>query len=157
MSAGVVSSEAPSLASRGRSSRHGGSRSSSPLASWLPWASVAVHRRFPSCGEQALGLEGFCSCSMQAQKLWHTGFVAPWPVGSSQTRDRTHVLCIGRQILKHRTIRKPLMTSLKILYLRTVHSEVLRVKTSIYGFVELGEDFSSQQSSIMAPYLILMG
>ena len=30
-----------------------------------------------------------------------TGLVAPWHVGSSQTRARTHVPCIGRQILNH--------------------------------------------------------
>ena len=34
-------------------------------------------------------------------KLWLTGLVAPWHVGSSQTRARTHVPCIGRQILSH--------------------------------------------------------
>ena len=33
-----------------------------------------------------------------AQELWHTGLVAPWHVESSQTRDQTHVPCIGRQI-----------------------------------------------------------
>ena len=56
---------------------------------------------------------GFSSCSTwahqlwlsgsgaQAQQLWHTGLVAPWHVGSSQTRARTHVPCIGRWILNH--------------------------------------------------------
>ena len=29
------------------------------------------------------------------------GLVAPWHVGSSQTRDQSHVSCIGRQILYH--------------------------------------------------------
>ena len=37
----------------------------------------------------------------QAQQLWLTGLVAPWHVGSSQTRARTRVPCIGRQILNH--------------------------------------------------------
>ena len=32
--------------------------------------------------------------------MWHTGFVAPRHVGSSWTRDRTRVPCIGR-ILNH--------------------------------------------------------
>ena len=32
--------------------------------------------------------------------------VAPWHVGSSQTRARTHVPCIGRQILNHCTTRE---------------------------------------------------
>ena len=34
------------------------------------------------------------------------GPVAPWHVGSSQTRARTHVPCIGRQILNHCTTRE---------------------------------------------------
>ena len=33
--------------------------------------------------------------------MWLTGLVAPWHVGSSQTRARTRVPCIGRQILNH--------------------------------------------------------
>ena len=37
----------------------------------------------------------------QAQQLWLTGVVAPWHVASSQTRARTRVPCIGRQILNH--------------------------------------------------------
>ena len=38
-----------------------------------------------------------------AQQLWHTSPVAPWHVGSSQTRDWTRVPCIGRQTLKRWT------------------------------------------------------
>ena len=38
---------------------------------------------------------------VQAQYLWRTGLVAPWHVGSSQTRALTRVPCIGRQILNH--------------------------------------------------------
>ena len=41
-----------------------------------------------------------------AQKLWFMGLVAPWHVDSSQTRDQTHVPCIGRQILNHWTSRE---------------------------------------------------
>ena len=41
----------------------------------------------------------------QAQQLWHTGLAAPWCVGSSWTRDRTCVSCIGRWILNHWTTR----------------------------------------------------
>ena len=60
---------------------------------------------------------GFCSCCTwaqqlwfarsraQAQQSWHTGLVAPWHVGSSQTRARTHVPCIHRWILNHCTTR----------------------------------------------------
>ena len=52
----------------------------------------ASHRRGLSCcGAQAP--DG------QAQQLWLTGLVALRHVGSSQTRARTRVPCIGRQIL----------------------------------------------------------
>ena len=37
----------------------------------------------------------------QAQQLWLTGRVAPRHVGSSQTRARTRVPCIGRQTPNH--------------------------------------------------------
>ena len=54
----------------------------------------ASHHRGPSCcGAQAP--------DAQAQELWLTGLVAPRHVGSSQTRARTRVPCIGRQILNH--------------------------------------------------------
>ena len=43
----------------------------------------------------------FSSCGAWAQWLWPTGLVAPQHVGSSWTRDRTHVPCIGRRILIH--------------------------------------------------------
>ena len=45
------------------------------------------------CGAQAP--------DVQAQQLWLTGLVALRHVGSSQTRARTRVPCIGRQILNH--------------------------------------------------------
>ena len=35
----------------------------------------------------------------QAQYLWYMGLVAPWHLGSSQTRDQTHVSGIGRPTL----------------------------------------------------------
>ena len=40
--------------------------------------------------------------------MWLTGLVAPRHVGSSQTRARTRVPCIGRQILNHCTTREAL-------------------------------------------------
>ena len=48
----------------------------------------------------------FSSCGTQAQQLWHTGLVAPRHVGSSRTRARTRVPCIGRRILNHCTTRE---------------------------------------------------
>ena len=42
----------------------------------------------------------------QTQQLWCTGLVAPRYVGSSRTRDRTRVACIGRWILNHYATRE---------------------------------------------------
>ena len=41
--------------------------------------------------------------------MWLTDLVAPRHVGSSQTRARTHVSCIGRQILNHCATREALV------------------------------------------------
>ena len=67
---------------------------------------------FSSCSEQgysqALGCTGFSSCGSQALEhrlsschAW--GFVALQHVGSSWTRDRTHVPCTGRRTPTHCT------------------------------------------------------
>ena len=50
---------------------------------------------FSYCGAWALGL--------QTSVVVAPGLIAPWHVESSQSRDQTHVLCIGRQILNHWT------------------------------------------------------
>ena len=67
----------------------------------LRQAGATLHR-----GAQASHYHGLSCCraqapDAQAQKLWLTGPFAPRHVGSSQTRARTHVPCIGRQILNH--------------------------------------------------------
>ena len=54
-------------------------------------ARASHHRGLSCCGAQAP--------DTQAQQLWPMGLVAPRYVGSSQTRARTRVPCIGRQIL----------------------------------------------------------
>ena len=66
----------------------------------LWWLLLLQSTGFSSCGTwaQQLWLAG---SRAQAQQLWHTGLVAPWHVGSSRTRARTSVPCIGRWILNH--------------------------------------------------------
>ena len=64
-------------------------------------AGATLHR-----GARASHCRGLSRCGAQApdaqaQWLWLTGLVAPRHVGPSQTRDRTRVPCIGRQILNH--------------------------------------------------------
>ena len=66
-------------------------------------ASLVVEHRLQVRGLQQLWLTG---SRAPAQQLWCTGLVAPWHVGSSWTRARTHVPCIGRQILNHCTTRE---------------------------------------------------
>ena len=57
----------------------------------------------------------------QAQQLWHTGLVAPWHVGSSWARDRTHVPCIGRQFLNRCATREALYT----IYMKVMYDSVI--------------------------------
>ena len=65
------------------------------------------HAGFSSCGTwaQQLWLTG---SRVQAQQLWRTGLVAPRHVGSSRTRARTRVPCIGRRIPNHCVTREAL-------------------------------------------------
>ena len=77
---------------------------------WLHWFSVAVHGFLTAMVSlvvehglwahrlQQLWLAG---SRAQAQQLCCTTLVAPQHVGSSRTRARTHVPCIGRWILNH--------------------------------------------------------
>ena len=71
-------------------------------------------RAFSSCGKWgplfiavrgpltiAASRRGAQAPDAQAQQLWLTGQVAPRHVGSSQTRARTRVPCIGRQTPNH--------------------------------------------------------
>ena len=71
-------------------------RAFSSCGKWGPLF-IAVRRPLTiaasRCGAQAP--------DAQAQYLWLTGLVALRHVGSSQTRARTLVPCIGRRILNH--------------------------------------------------------
>ena len=71
------------------------------LSRYGAWASH--HGGSSGCRPQALGYESFHSCSTWAQQLWQAGSVALQHVGSSWTRDQTHVPCIDRWILNHWT------------------------------------------------------
>ena len=67
--------------------------------------------------------------------MWLTGPVAPRHVGSSQTRARTRVPCIGRQILNHYTTRE----AQKFLIL-------IKISLSIF-FVACASGIASKMSS----------
>ena len=78
---------------------------------WLCLLSIAV---FSSCGEEdcslivvrRLLLQQLSCCRAQALGSRALGLHSPRHVDSSWTRDRTHVLCTGRQILYHWTPRE---------------------------------------------------
>ena len=64
-------------------------------------AGATLHRGARASHCRGLSYCGAQAPDAQAQQLWLTGPAAPWHVGSSQTRARTRVPCIGRQILNH--------------------------------------------------------
>ena len=66
----------------------------------LLWSMGSRRTGFTSCGTRAQQL-WLVGSRTQAQQLWLTGLVAPRHVGSSRTRARTCVSCIGRRILNH--------------------------------------------------------
>ena len=79
------------------------------------WGLCCCAWTFSSCVERGLLFVAVCGvliavaslvaeCGLQArrlQQLWHTGLAAPRHMGSSPTRARTCVPCIGRRILNH--------------------------------------------------------
>ena len=67
----------------------------------LGQAGATLHRGARASHYRGLSCCGAQAPDAQAQQLWLTGLVAPRHVGSSQTRARTRVPCIGRQTLNH--------------------------------------------------------
>ena len=87
---------------------------------WLCWVFVAG-LAFLYCGEWELlssSRGGFSCRGAQALGLAYPGLAAPQHVESFQTRDQTHVPCIGRQILIHCTTKEVLLNSLKYLIIK---------------------------------------
>ena len=76
---------------------------------WPPLLRSTRSRRtgFSSCGTRAQQL-WLAGSRAQAQQLWRTGPAAPRHVGSSRTRARTRVPCIGGRIPNHCAIREAL-------------------------------------------------
>ena len=64
-------------------------------------AVATLHRGAWASHYHGLSCCGAQAPDAQAQQLWVTGLFAPRHVGSSQTRARTRVPCIGRQSLNH--------------------------------------------------------
>ena len=105
---------------------------------WLLLLRSTGSRRagFSSCGTwaQQLWLTG---SRVQAQQLWCTGLVAPRHVGSSQTRARAHVPCIGRRILNHCATREVPLFFFKEYSLFTIFYQFQVYSTVIQYFYKL--------------------
>ena len=70
-------------------------------------APVALSKQWQCAGFSLcwlLLLQSTSSRMRGLQWLWHTSLIALHYVESSWTRDRTHVPCIGRWVLNHRTL-----------------------------------------------------
>ena len=81
---------------------------------WLRQVGATPHRGARASHYRSLSCRGAQAPDTQAQQSWLTGPVAPRHVGSSQTRARTRVPCIGRQTLNHCATREaPSETFLK--------------------------------------------
>ena len=74
----------------------------------LRQAGAALHRGARASHHRGLSRFGAQAPDAQAQQLRLTGLVAPRHVGSSQTRARTRVPCVGRQTPNHCATREAL-------------------------------------------------
>ena len=80
----------------------------------LRQAGATPHRSARASHCRGLSCRGAQAPDAQAQQLWLRGPVAPRHVGSSQTRARTRVPCIGRQTLNHCATREAPATLLLV-------------------------------------------
>ena len=111
-------------------------------------AQVLGRSAFSSCDVWAQWLQlpgsrdGLRSWGAQAQELGFTGSVAPRHVGSFQTREQTHVSCIGRQILYRWATREapfPVPLSGQLVHIDTFNSKqrVTRLKFKLFFVLQL--------------------
>ena len=109
------------------------------FCSWGAWASHCWGFSLRSTSSRHVG---FSSCSTQDHKpwlagtrvqnqyLWHTGLVARWHVGSSQTREQTCVFCTGRPFMPT----APPEKSLRAFFNTTFHDFIIAQQISLNHF-----------------------
>ena len=80
------------------------------------------------------------------------GLVIPWPVGSSPTRDWTHVPCIGRQIFIHWTTREvPISSLMPPLWMKCLcpcGPRCLKLRKALERLSSRQQSFKDQVSSL---------
>ena len=94
-------------------------------------AGATLHRGVQASHYRGLSCCGAQAPDVQAQQLWLTGLAVLRHVGSSQTRARTCVPCIGRQILNHGATREALMILLMCCWILFA-SILLRIFASMF-------------------------
>ena len=88
---------------------------------------ATLHRDARASHCRGLSCCGAQAPDTQAQQLWLTGLVAPRHVGSSQTRARTRVPCIGGQILNHCATREaPVSSVVKTFFISSTRCSLIR-------------------------------
>ena len=120
---------------------------------WLCWVFIAARRlliavaslvaehRLQASRLQKLWLAG---SRAQAPQLWLTILVAPQHVGSSLTRARTRVACIGRRILNHCATREaPQLNFLKAKFSCSTYSLHPRVQILLCAAPHLSQSLLS--------------
>ena len=100
-------------------------------------AGTAPHRGARAFHHRGPSRRGAQAPDAQAQQLWLTGPGAPRHVGSSQTRARTRVPCISRQILNHCATREALNESFK----EVLHEREIEKWGSDWKNVRICDDF----------------
>ena len=98
-------------------------------------AGATLHRGAQASHYHGLSCCGAQALDAQAQQLWLTGLVAPRHVGTSQTRARTRVPCVGRQTLNHCTTREAPRYHFLSCLLRRKISMNIKVESSNFSLV----------------------
>ena len=108
-------------------------------------ARASHYRGLSCCGAQAP--------DAQAQQLWVTGLVAPRHVGSSQSRARTRVPCIGRQILNHCATREaPCLNFLNFMHFYVSVTYYLAIRKKFKSYASFKTYFSMESILITVLY-----
>ena len=112
-------------------------------------ARASHYRGLSCCGAQAP--------DAQAQQLWLTGPVAPRHMGSSQTRARTRVPCIGRQTLNHCATREALIFFFN-LFILFIYFWLCWVFVTVHGLslVAVSRGYSSLQCAGFSLWWLLL-
>nr|XP_058937939.1 sodium-coupled monocarboxylate transporter 1 isoform X2 [Kogia breviceps] len=95
---------------------------------------------FCVCGTRAPHCCGLSRCGAQApdaqaQRPWLTGLVAPRHVGSSRTRARTRVPCVGRRTLNHCATREARFANILLRILASIFVRDIVTGFNLWGAV----------------------